>query len=442
MQRHARTGQRGVRSFGSYAIAIFAVMGLAGCTPTNIAQNVIANRHEIARNLNQPFAVHSARNTYLLRSGEVFYPSTGPLPAGLPELTDDQRKALKQILLIELQNIKAVQVRHAALLAQKFPGHDATRVQIALDMSENDRPFAVSDATSGAVTVDAKVVQAIFRAAIIATYADDPDHPLESAQQAIAFKHFQAFRYSLGDLPSLALKTDVEALAKGDPMQMLNQRLAQAGVMLDSKMLEARFLNAIRFMLAHEAGHVALDHSVSPTTCDEAQRNEATADRYAVLVSALSAYDQAKPIVVKKGSSQMFWSQITPLEETILAAPDGASEFFDFAYTLAGFDLKLSALPGCAYPTSAARAEILKPYSNAYFMVFDNAQDNEALRRFGSSEAKRELREDPFPHFFTVMPTLIDMNNQSLDQNKTLPKDMDAEKPALSEIYHVAYGVH
>jgi hypothetical protein len=435
----------------------FAMFVFVGCSARNVAENIVKNRDELGRAIKQPLAIHSARNTNLLRAGLIFYPDGSPMdPDVLPPLTDAQLKIIEEIVGVELQSVHQVQVQHSAFLVSRFPGHDPKRVPIQFELFANGDALAVSDSGTGMVAIDASVVQAIFRAALVSIFSDSSDYGFDPAvgetiskssslraTERAAFAAFSNFRWRLGNLSSFTFASDAAAMLGGMSAaeEMLDRRLHDSETILESRQLESAFLNAIRFMVAHEAAHIAMGHPVSADTCAQARANEDIADRYATIVSGLVAYQRAAPIVLESGATPNYQIQKSPLlEESVLAPADGSSEFFRFAYTLAGFGLALGQISDCEYPSPRVRQEALEPYGYAYYQTFTFAQNDEALRRFGSREVKRYYRDtDPFPRVFAALPKIVSMNNESLDQNHKLPDDLEAERTVLSEVYNAIF---
>lgn len=427
-----------------------------------MAGNVLNNQATVRAAVNRPLMLHSARNTSLLRSGLVFYPSEDQIdPDVLPRLSDAQIAFVEEILLAEARNLQQAQRNHANFLMSRFPGHDAARVPAQVQLTPHDGPQANSDSETGDVQVSARVVQATFRAALVATFYDVADNqgtdtygfdpvigdgapgrdPSLIAIERRSFQAYRLFRQRLTSMRSFTLLNDLNALRSLETAsRALDESLMDSGTILVSHQLEAAFLNAIRFMLAHELAHVALRHPKFPARCEEARANEAVADRYATILSGLAAYERATPIVLANGSSRSFWRQLTPMEELVNGPADGAGEFFRFSYTLSGFSLALARLPNCEYPGPRARFATLAPYSHVYFRVFQFAQTDQALRRYGDRATKRSFRTTNFfDRYFAALPQIVAANNESLEQDNRVPEDLEAERPALSEIYHAVF---
>jgi|GEM_PF-6736694 len=405
--------------------------------------------------------LHSARNTTLLRNGFVFYPKDDQIdPDVLPRLSDAQIATIEQILLAEARDLQQAQRDHAVFLASRFPGHDSTRVPSRVHLTAYDGPEAGSDSDTGDVQVSARVIQATFRAAVVATffeatnnqgadvYGFDPvvgdgvasrDPALVEIERR-SFQAYRFFRQRLNTTPASRQLDPRDAQNLEAAGRVFDEMLADSLTVQMSHQLEAAFLNAIRFMLAHELGHVALHHPRSPADCDEALANEATADRYATILSGLAAYKRAKPIVLRKGASPGFTTEFEPPDK-LTSPADGASEFFRFGYTLAGFNLALGRLPGCEYPGPRARFGALSPYSHVYFKTFERAATDRALKRYGNRKTKLSYRgHDFFDRFFTSLPRIVAHNNESLGKDDIVPDDLETERSTLSEIYHAVFN--
>ena len=435
------------------AVAIFStcVFALSACQAPAAAANAARNRNEVAGNAGRPAAIAEARNTYLLRSGRVFFPDDQPLrPDFLPDLSDTQIELIATILESELQNIRDAQRRHVTMLAGAFPGHDIDRVRLDLVPTATGAALAGSLPDTGRITIDAKVVQAIYRAALIAIFASESevgaDMPMEG-RQAFAFRAFAAYRLQLASLPEFRSLGDLRAFRRGASapdrdadldrrlaggMELLNDRLMEAGTIIMSKQLERAFLGAIRFMLAHEAGHVALAHPVTPVSCEQAVENERTADRYAVLASALAAYRRMPGLVLRHGATFAQEVILSPLEDMVFERSDGAVPFFSYAYGLAGFDSRFETLPGCRYPEPRERLAALAQLAAVINSVHYVAVRHQSLRRFGSRETRRNLGTTPFEDMFPNLPRLAETDGP-------FPADLESLRPVLREVFYDTY---
>lgn len=445
---------RGVRRTWPAIAALGASILLGGCSVGSIGSTVIENRQALTAAVQRPFLVNEARNIYLLQSGSVFYPDGQSItPAQLPTLSDAQVDLIGSIMTVELERIRKTQAAHAALLAREFPGHDATRVPLVLQTTRTGSASAGSVPQTGTITIDARVIQGIYRAAVIWVFdgKDEGDGSAEamSSREFRAFHLFDDYRLRLADLRSVTLGDNVtgaglalRAVTGGQAAQdrafaqadaLFARSFEEAGTMIASRQLERAFLGAIRFMLAHEAGHVALAHPIAAASCEEALANEATADRYAILVSDLADYDRIPGIVLARGSTQWSWHQLTPLDQQVLDPSDGSQQFFGFAYDLAGFDLRLGTAADCSYPAPAQRLAAVAPLANAIHAVHQRAVRDQALRRFGSSAARRGLGTAPFDEVFSYLP-------ETATEERTYPADLQTLRTLLSEVYYDTYN--
>lgn len=438
-RRPARTRRLGT------ALCLGAAL-LAACTPMGAVRNIAGNGEQIAGNLRQPGAVAAARNTYLLRSGRVFFPDNEPLqPGRLPDLSDAQVDLITLILETELQGIRDAQSRLAATLGREFPGHDAARVRLTIEAEARDTAWAGSQPDTGHITIDARVVQAIYRAALIATFAPESEVGTQmpmARREAFAFQRFASFRSYLAAMPSLRLLGDLRAFTRGasapdsDPQlgralagasEMMNSRLADSGAIIVSRELEREFLGAIRFMLAHEAGHVALSHPIAPQSCAQAVANEYAADRYAVVVSNLAAFPRIPGNVLRGGVL------IEP-DEAQNHPSDGARPFFSYAYGLAGFDSRFATLADCRYPSPEERLAAIGPLAALIHTIHGSAMYDQSLRRFGSAQERRRLAAaPPFEAVFATLP-------RQAETDGPFPADLAPFNLLLRDIFYDTYN--
>jgi hypothetical protein len=422
---------------------------LAVCTPMTAVCGAAGDRERSAGHSSERSLLAAARNTYLLRTGRVFFPDDQPVrPDVLPELTPTQIALIAEILASELEQIQTAQRTHAAMLAREFPGHDATRVALSIEPTLTGAAMANSQPNSGRIRIDARVVQAIYRAAMINAFdpirdeagADVPDAAETQRRQQRAFNEFDQFHRQVINLPSSPALSDLRALRTPNPereralgrlmsdgLAMIEARFEMLDTLLRSQRLERLFLGAIRFMLAHEAGHVALAHPVSPADCGQAIANELTADRYAVLVSDLAAFPRIRD-TMRHGSAPLApYASVTSFTDYVPEPSDGHAPFFKYAYGLAGFDLRFDTVPNCLYPTPAVRVAAIAPFAEIIDFVHRLAMDDLAHRRYGSAQTRQRLGNRPFER---IWPRL---------SASRLPADLAPLQALLTEIFYDTY---
>lgn len=444
------------------AVAVLALLAaplLGSCTVQGAASTLYHNRNALRAAAERPLLVHEARNLYLLRSGDVFYPEGQVTnPAELPPLSDKAIALIGSIMEVELQHIRGAQTAHAAMLAREFPGHNPLRVSLRLVPTDYGTASGTSIPTTGDVVIDVRIIQATYRAALISVFSADSG--LNSTVDTLTYQENQAFyafsdyRARLRNLRSFTLQDDLTGARLGlsvlgnesdqqhaftEANQLFNRLLEESSTMIESQRLERAFMGAVRFVLAHEAAHVALNHPSTPATCEEALINEAAADKYAVLVSALADYARIPGMVIAQGSTRYSMTFLTPIERLVVDPSDGSSQFFGFAYSLAGLDSRLNAAFECSYPEPKQRLAAIRPLANVIHTVHSRATMDQSLRRFGARSARRELGATPFDTFFLYLAETATAEAETTTAEEPYPADLTPLRDMLSEVYYDTY---
>jgi hypothetical protein len=395
-------------------VAGCAAAAVLGCSTEEVLTGLVKNREYVADSLTRPLTVSQAKDTFLIRSSRIFYPDGIPKdPAHLPDFTEPQKQAIQSLLQASLQRVQSTQERHAALIAKHFTGFAPPPAKPRLQLLNQGQAVAGTD-SSGLVLVDMKVVQAIYRSALLFVLGDERE--LGPQQERLAFERFAEMRGGLDGMSGLLPFSDLKGFAQGareaggrNPLDavmsglvgVLESRLTDAAFVGESRRLESSFLGAIDFLLAHETAHVALRHFPATDQCALAQQRELDADRHAVLLNLLASYDAAGRIVVTVSGGSI--SARGAGAAAILAEPPQSHEqFFRHAYRLAGFHAALEAAKQCEYPDTAVRVKLAEQFAEPASEIVRSARWAAALRRSGDGDTLKVLGEQPFDTYYLM----------------------------------------
>lgn len=425
-------------------LVVIAGSVLSSCSTESVIQNVFQNREYIADTLQRPVSVADARGTFLLKSSRIFYPNGIPQdPSVLPQLTAAQIKEIERLLERVIERVSLTQRRHAPLLARTFSGLDITRGIVGITILSQGQAIAATE-KSGRMYVDGKVVQAIYRSALLAVLVDDETVGAGKDREQLAFARFSEFNNKLGGMSSFLPLSDINGFAKSakrnegggllDNMMfgafgILETRLNDMALMEQSRALEEAFLGAIEFLAAHETAHLVLGHFPLTGVCADARTREFDADQYAVLVNAMAQFDSVSKITLDRVDSGGFSASGAAARSLMFRPEQYYRQFFRHAYGLAGFDSMFAGIVECAYPPYTEREKTAQPYSEIVKEIIEDARWADGLRRSGDRGAREALGSSPFESYYDSMrndakkrstePTL-----QYLERNRALLRDL------------------
>jgi hypothetical protein len=431
-----------MRALLRLACVAFALLALSSCVISlgvGIADNLIENRAYIADSAERPLTVADARGTFLLKSSHVFYPRGIPIdPSQIPDLTDTELAGIEHMLDTELRRITATQSQHRAFLAAQFPGFDDRRAKAQIEI-ENQRLAVAATEQSGRMFVDAKVVQAIYRAALLSVLVDEDLKGSKEERERSAFGKFAEFSQNVEGMSPVLPLNDARGFlsaarhAKGtleDRMDeglrgVLQARLQDMLVVEQSQRLEGSFLGAIDFLLAHETAHLVLGHFPLTTDCNGARDREFEADRYAVLLNGLSHFDRPP----------VFRANIL----LISTPPDNYETFFRFAYGLAGFDTLLSPLHECSYPRSDLREKALHPFASMIGDVVERAKWDHAYKSMRTNGAVSTSGKSAFDDYYEPLLSKLCQESRNREFDYPTAEEVEANRDLLHALYNLYY---
>ena len=346
----------------------------------------------------------SLEDSYLLKSMDRFYPDGVPqdLSQVYPHLGHDEEKAMKEELdgLITALHraheekypfINAVIPELTKSLSKQFLG-SATIAALLKQFSSNLKLTNHNSITAftnreGHITLDIRVLQALFRGALLENFRENPENPMNPLGLTFGSFMMSSKEFDPTFEPSNATKEQREAIMHlyqtvqtiketegnflvGDMMDAFSDNSKSnwgimASISQRANILQAQYLGAVLFLLAHEHGHLALNHYSrlqdlkSQSFEDERKFQdsfclwrgyfEMEADVYALLILS--------PYTGKKAVFPMMDLQGVGQHRT------GYRNFFQYGYSLSGFE----ETPGeiCSYPTKQQRYNFVEELNDA-----------------------------------------------------------------------------
>jgi hypothetical protein len=311
------------------ALAGGALVTLAGCVTLQVEGTSSA---EMKRQL---------ESSFLFASADLFYPDGAPEDAAqLPDLGPAEIAELQTRVASTLDWLLRAHRELGPVLGELFGRPVPPDPQVRVSVVDRGRPVARIGG-NGEISLDAKVIQAMFRAAVVSTFeteillarleaggVDDPAAWADEDAQRLAVREMLALKARVAGVEGRSVigelthgDTDLRSADEGGSgWHALRQLARRSEVALRSYSVQQLFL------LAHELGHAVLGHrAADPSTLDCAGLTdlESEADQYAALMLALATpADAAQDMLGMFGHS--------------LGA--GLEDLFARTYELAGFD--------------------------------------------------------------------------------------------------------
>lgn len=278
--------------------------------------------------------------SFLFASAEIFYPAGAPEDPG--RLSDLGKQAIAELQRQMSSTLAGLLREHGKLhaaLAEVFERPIPAEARATVALVNTGRPVA-RIAGDGEISLDAKVVQAMFRAALVSTFETEILLArVEAGKPAAGPVGESAEEQDIAVRAMLALKARVEAMegrsALGEVLGDTDLRGAQEGgtgwfAMQDlarvSNDAERSYDVQQILLLAHELGHVVLGHQGldhARLDCEGLAGLEQEADLYAALVLALATRaDSVQDLLGMFGKS----------------LGEGLEDLFAYAYEFAGFE--------------------------------------------------------------------------------------------------------
>lgn len=310
-------------------------------------------------------------SSYVYKSAKRFYPDGMPQdPSAIyPSLSGAQLTPIED----ELKQVaNAIRVGHGERkqYANDFLGQLASQIATSsVKVVATGKPRAYTS-EDGTITVDVRVLQAIFRGALLSNGSDDtfgdvttlplgdeaasysPDN--ETVQQREQLQSLLDIMHTVESTPGSCLLADIIGSASSfdGPWFKLSE------IQMKTQNLQITYIGALLFLLAHEHGHLALHHHAVATAlrsqfpadarnndsefCVRKREIELQADAYALLL--LSPY-LGKSALPPFADGFSFVRNVT-----------GYRSFFEYGYRLSGFEENDDT---CKYPSQQERLQTL-----------------------------------------------------------------------------------
>jgi hypothetical protein len=377
----------GSQSFLRVATLITSALGCASCITVEGQSS-----GQMQRALQQ---------SYLVQAAKRFYPNE-TLPDD-PALVSPQLTGRKLVpIQKELADLATVlKKQHASKLSimQSFGLQLAPKVSPRVSVVNGGRA-AAHTLESGMVTVDARVLQSIFRGAVLEVYRggggefdslasmkaefDDSFNPsMATQEQRDAIAELLKTVRQIDEQKGRTRLGDVVGMISDDDFDSPWFNLADLSMRSDR--LQTRYVGAILFLLAHEQGHLALAHFKQrdeleradvdqATHCAGLRRFEQEADAYALLL--LSPHTSGDP------SAGFAVAMFDQLDDMV-----GYRNFFVYGYNLSGFAEHPD--EACTYETNRSRYESLNKLNEVLLQ-----RSGEAFEA-ALSESLEHVNDDP-----------------------------------------------
>jgi hypothetical protein len=289
-------------------------------------------------------------SSFLFAGAELFYPAGLPAdPASLPDLGPAEIAQLQRQLSATLDSLRRTHALIGPVLGRQLERPIPLEAAVRVAVVDTGRPVA-RIAPDGEISLDVKVVQAMFRAALVSTFETEILLPRVAAGETDVMANIgnaEGQRVAVREM--LALKAQVEHLEGRSILREAwvsvrsEEGSSDYSVMQTaferSNVAERSYRTQQIFLLGHELGHAVLGHlepGVAEHGCDTLGRAEEEADLYAAFALAIST-----PADAVQDLFGLFGRSLA----------EGLKDMFGHTYEFAGF----------AAPTVAARCPPLDP---------------------------------------------------------------------------------
>jgi hypothetical protein len=312
-------------------------------------------------------------SSFLFTSLSIFYPDGVPLdPRTLPPINRRRESAINETYTAHLKQTlqlhRTVASDLGVLFDRPIPKELRAKLHVESDEGRRNVPRARMEA-NGDLVVSTKVAQALFRTAIVLgmqsgeiggpRFMDEgeplPDDSVERERALI-----QQFNELVAKTRAAKGQTVVADVFEGFGDEELEGAwFTMADLAMTSNVVHQHYNAPIRFLIAHEVGHLALGHfsQQAPATDRACYMLEREADLYAIaLVAYWPDLQQADEL------AKQFVADLLPW---------GHEEFFSTTYDLAEF-APAAGSASCAYQSAAERLAFLEQAKERLLSAGDN----------------------------------------------------------------------
>lgn len=384
----------------TWVVAVsLTVLACAACTPREIVVQGMSTVSMFGRQ-------RKAQTSFLYSSTAIFYPDGVPQRmTELPPLGPAQLAAIRSDLERQLYLLEAELSRDAPLISAVM-GRKLIKVgKLPLYLVHGNAPMAES-LSDGSIVIDVRVVQAMYRGILLAAVGHPWDEQNESTSEqqqkrALATLIAAQKRYlSESPIPAVQSIREAHRVLREHPASemsaaedMLNQELEDYGALSMSTTASDEYDDALAFILAHELGHIALDHFRRLKAGEPRPALEEEADRFGALLVVLTRNREDHPDWLYPNSVPKVPYHVYRIanggfcSEEITYMPTGHKVFFAYGYALAGFDT-LGPAVAAAYPPLDERARATREVTDTAYYAISAAQTD-----IGTCDSNSKLRD-------------------------------------------------
>lgn len=370
-----------------YALAAAAGVGIVlGCSTMQIAGEVFDTAVAFGKQ-------RTEQASFLGTSTGIFYPEGVPANvSALPKLSEQNIQSIQQGLDVQTTLLLRT-VRKERILLSSLVGREVSDVKDQkFIVEQSDAPTLVLS-ESGVITLDSRVLQAIYRGVVVSatTRSVDDCTPAGSNEcQRRALALVIAAREQFLNRSPITIVNDakeVAAIGKARPrtmedlrdvmMQRLDENMAAAGAEMLSIEASTRYDDALLFVVAHELGHRVLNHYARASSGERRYDLELEADRFAALAATLTRNQSVRPRnpVLRQLDGEIYeMTSVGPCPGKYNHEPTGHRDYFEFGYPLSGFPST-----GSDYPLSEARNAVARAVTQASISAISLVQRQKGL---------------------------------------------------------------
>lgn len=391
-----------------YAIGNAAVLWMAlvvaGCTTTGQSSDEMKK---------------AVSDSFLFQSAPIFYPNGVPAAAeDLPVLPSAQRAKIAQMYERTVSDVRNAHAKYATSLSTVFGRPIALAIDVHVIITNSGKPAAHIE-SNGDLSIDTKVAQAIYRAALLAGLDKEDTFfharqgkPRSPKEQLEAISQFFELKRQLetaqthgmvGDLYEASSMAFSEVRGRDSDMRKASW-FSVTDIAMKSQVAQNHYYGQMRFLIAHELGHSVLSHftrirTISPADCGSIQALEFEADLYAAILYAVSTPELA---IFEGGPMAGFGMDAGESDDPGmlgLGALSGFEDFFTYSYDFSGFMAQGGGSTGCGYPDPDLRRKAVSAPYKAIRKTQSEARWNElweeALRKSQPAALERKKGEAP-----------------------------------------------
>lgn len=348
--RHHVRGCLRILGVGCLSVLLWLASG-SGCTPYQVYKLYTTKSSRQIKN--------ELQDLFLIRSAHIFYPYGAPKdPTDLPDLDDKQIGEIQRFFETVVGSLEKVHARQVHVISRFFERQIPKDFHVRIKITNVRGPIARME-PRGRLLIDVKVVQALYRTAVIKAMGD---HKSESEALKEFFEFIEKIdklegHRAFGDMfETVKVLKDESESVDGSGLLQSYKLTAESNVLLSD------YLSSIRFMIGHEIGHQVLGHFgpryLASMSCASFQELELEADAYAVILARESA-EHFKDLSSMQAAFQDTFKGMFEVDSKVAwrldleAMKDGALYFFSYAYDFSGFgNVKPE---GCSHPEPGDR---------------------------------------------------------------------------------------